>query len=170
MLPVVTACQAAEMPDHTLQLDLRVTAAGSPPAYQIWLQDPNDPNAADLVNHIGDLDFSRAGKAVGVAMNLQDSSGLHLQFANNDKYLVFSFAKEYKGGVKSLITRKHYQIRDVVVSPDGLTVTFCYRNTKNDDDDPHAHHSRSRYGINLIDPATGGIYPIDPGVGNGSNK
>jgi hypothetical protein len=152
---------------HYLDLDLMIMAAGSPPAYSFQL-DPSDPaGAPDLLNARGDLDFTRSTKAVGVTINLQNSSGVPLQF-DNQKHVVFSFARNY-GGTKYPIKSDHYQIRNVQVDPTGQIVTFCYRNTKHDDDNPSVQHVRSGYGIYLIDQ-NGVVGRIDPGVGNGANK
>jgi hypothetical protein len=153
---------------HALSLDLLVTAAGSPPAYSFQL-DPSDPaGAPDLLNAKGDLDFTRSAKAVEVTIYLKNSSGVPLRF-DDQQHWVFSFARNY-GGAKHPITRNHYQIRNVqIVDAAGQTVSFCYRNTRHDDDHPGVVHRRSQYGLFLIDPG-GALSPIDPGVGNGANK
>jgi hypothetical protein len=176
-LAAVVSKKGASMPiclsdfaaGHSISLDLLVTAAGSPPAYSFRLTDPNDPDGkADLRNAKGDLDFSRSTKAVAVTINLKNSPNVKLRF-DNRKHWVFSFSRDY-GGKKYPIKKTHYQIRNVqIVDTAGQTVTFCYRNTKNDPDHPGVMHKRSQYGIFLIDP-NGVLSPIDPGVGNGANK
>jgi hypothetical protein len=163
-----TICAANDPAGYVFQVDLVITAAGSPPAYKVVMTDPADPEAHDLLNASGDLDFSDSNKPVAVIVNLRDSSGLGLQFANNATYNVFSFARDY-GGQKLPIRPGHYQIRRLQVDSTGTVVSFCYRNTQNDDDHPNLRHRRSRYGVYLID-AKQNVYPIDPGVGNGSNK
>jgi hypothetical protein len=163
-----TICAANDPAGYVFQVDLLITAAGSPPAYKVVMTDPADPEAHDLLNAKGDLDFSDSNKAVAVIINLKDSSGLELQFANNATYHVFSFAKDY-GHPKLPIGARHYQIRNLQVEDGGAVVSFCYRDTQNDDDNPHAHHRKSQYGVYLID-AKQNVYPVDPGVGNGANK
>jgi len=153
---------------HSLVLDLLVKHGGHRPAYTIVL-DPSDPDGApDLLNATGDLDFTRSTRAVGVTIYLKNKPTTHLRF-DDRKHLVFSFAKDY-GGTEYPITRTHYQIRNVqVTDAAGQTVTFCYRNTRNDDRNARIQHLRSAYGIYLID-RFGRVGRIDPGVGNGSNK
>ena len=99
---------------HSLVLDLLVKHGGHRPAYTIVL-DPSDPaGAPDLLNATGDLDFTRSTKAVGVTIYLKNKPTTHLRF-DNQKHLVFSFAKDY-GGTEYPITRTHYQIRNVQVT------------------------------------------------------
>ena len=154
---------------YQVQLDLTVAAAGPPPAFSFQPTDPTDPNASHLLNSKGDLDFSDTTKQVLVIINLKDQTGLGLQFAMNADYQVLAFAKDYGSGAKTPVDGKHYQIRRVTLENGGTTVSFCYRNTKHDDDNPHLHHARSEYGVYLID-ANQKIWTIDPGVGNGGNS
>lgn len=161
-------CPAATPPAYTLEVDLNVTAAGSPPAYAVVATNPGDAIVAShLKNTKGDVDFSDTAKPVAVIVHLKDASGIGLRFDDDPNAPVFSFAKDY-GGPKSRITRAHYQIRNVVVT-DGTTVSLCYRNTQNDDDHPGLRHRRSQYGLNFLDPKQHAS-AIDPGVGNGANK
>lgn len=160
-------CLQGYDPGHYLTLDLMVQHGGRRPAYTVML-DPSDPDGApDLLNATGDLDFTRSTKAVGVTIYLKNKPTTHLRF-DDRKHLVFSFAKDY-GGTEYPITRTHYQIKNVQVDAAGQTVTFCYRNTRNDDRNARIQHIRSAYGIYLID-RFGRVGHIDPGVGNGSNK
>jgi hypothetical protein len=161
-------CPANDPAGYVFQVDLIITAAGSPPAYKVVMTDPNDPEAHDLLDTKGDLDFTDTNKAVAAIVNLKDSSGLGLKFADSGKYQVFSFAKDY-GGKKLSIDGNHYQLRHLQVDSSGTTVSVCYRNTQNDDDNHHLRHRRSQYGVYLIDDRQN-LYPIDPGVGNGGNK
>jgi hypothetical protein len=164
-----TICPANDPAGYVFQVDLMITAAGSPPAYKVVMSNPDDPEAHDLLNAKGDLDFSDSNKAVAAIVNLKDSSGLGLKFADTGKYQVFSFGKDYNGGNKLPIDGNHYQLRHLQLDSTGTVVSVCYRNTQNDDDNPHLHHRKSRYGVYLIDDRQN-IYPIDPGVGNGANK
>jgi hypothetical protein len=153
-------CLPGRSSDHRRRLAARLQGGDDQSA---------DPEAHDLLNAKGDLDFSDSDKAVAVIVNLKDSSGLGLKFANTGNYQVFSFAKDYNGGNKLPIDGNHYQLRHLQVDRTGTVVSVCYRNTQNDDDNPHLHHRRSRYGVYLIDDRQN-LYPIDPGVGNGANK
>jgi hypothetical protein len=161
-------CPAADPAGYTVQVDLTISAAGSPPEYAFSPTDPYDPAAKHLLNQKGDLDFSDSNQAVAVIMNLKDNSGLGLQFANDSNHLVFSFAKDY-GGKKKPIKHGHFQFETVNVNSTGTVVSFCYRNTRFDDINYNARHLRSQYGIYLVDPNQN-VSPIDPGVGNGGNR
>jgi hypothetical protein len=170
MLPMIPACQS-EAAHHTLELDLTVTAAGPPLQYSVKPSHVHDPYQIDLLDDWGNLNFRNYSKAIGVVFHLYQTANLPpLIFDKSPPHVVFSFGRNYNDTTKNSIDIYHYQIKDVRLSDANLTVSFCYHNTSKDPDVPTLTHDESRYGIYLIDPKTGTSYPIDPGIGNGSNK
>jgi len=163
----------APQPDYFIQLDLTVTAIGYPPTYMVSATNQDPVTEQHMTSTFGDLDFSKSDKPVAISINLIDQSGANVQFYANSPYNVFSFAKDFDGEPKYPIKKNHFQMTNVQVSSTsagpGTNVTFCYKNTRKDDD-PHSGilHGRSRYGIFFID-SDQYVWSIDPGIGNGSN-
>ncbi|HEY2662007.1 MAG TPA: hypothetical protein VGI79_19970 [Caulobacteraceae bacterium] len=168
-------CQANDPPAIQIHLDLVTDAATPIPGYYFRPDPDYEPSA--LVNKNGDMDFSQYNQAIEIVINLVDGSTLHRKFWSGDgddgvKYRVFAYNDESNGGSPlAPIGSNHHQFRQITVSNQGLTVSFCYHN-----DDRGAKietpgsHTQSWYGIYLGDDNhVRAPFLIHPVISNGGN-
>jgi hypothetical protein len=168
-------CQAGDPPALQVHLDLATSGEGQTftrvfrphPSYQ----------SSSLVQSNGDMDFRRYNQSIEVVINLVDDSGSHRHFfdgvaPDGVRYHVFAYSDEPdERGPLEPVAFDHHQFRNIVLSNNGTTVSFCYHNDdRGSKKEAPGSHVRVRYGVYLGDDQhQDAPFLVHPIISNGAN-